>query len=176
MALLPYSQELSDACRYMFSILLNEHLPCGCSEWILYHCVFKWHRFSIPHSRVNVPVFIFWLTNPGNHRISSQHCPLLFCCGSPKHKTQIKQRLITIKPGINIMLLCLRPLLPHPFFPRRRNYTQYIMTGITLYHVMCGWDLVLRLTAPLKMWKKGTRMVKLTDSKEMSLQSPCYCN
>lgn len=98
-------------------------------------------------------------------------------CSSPAQNTQIKKRLITIKPGVNIMPLCLRPLWAHPFSPHRWNYMRRIMTDITLYHVWCGcffrfsdWQ------ACGKRGKHSAHMVKLTHSKTMSWQSPCYCN
>lgn len=93
-------------------------MSCDSQSWNmkpLHNCLLKWHCFSISFACVNASFFIFWLTKPSNHRVSSQHCPLLFWCSSPAQPTQIKQRLITIKLGINIMLLCLTLLLPHPF-------------------------------------------------------------
>lgn len=101
--------------NWMMHALTCSQTLRACTTWIFQHCLWKLHCISISFSCVNASFFIFWLTKPSNHRVSSRHCPLLFCHSLPTQQTQIKQRLITIKPGINIGLLCCRQLLPHPF-------------------------------------------------------------
>lgn len=111
MTLVLYSQEMNDACSYMFSILLTRHRWASCT-WI--------HKVDILSVKNDIafPFFIPMLMClssfsdwPTPVIIVSHHNIAL----SSIQQTQIKQRLITIKPGINIMLLCSGPLLPHPF-------------------------------------------------------------
>lgn len=134
--------------------------------WLFQHFLLKWNHFSIFLLCVNVSFFIFCLTKPGNHRISSQHCPLPFCCDSPTRQSQIKQRLITIKSA-KTSCFCAPEYYCSILFPHSWNRMRRIMTAITLFCLWCSWYLVPRVTAPQK--KKETRrnpchMVKLTHS------------